>query len=171
MQNRGFGQPPRQGPLDTMTRVDELLVQLIGEVRELKQGLLKVEPKVERKLPTEMPSEAYAEENITGGTMIINSAGISATSRVADCRFWDKISFWMVNSGTYPCQVQLKGSTGAAVGGGIDIGSWIYTEPNERMAVNLRDEDWAPFIYADVYAPLATTTYPVRIRIDVVKRR
>jgi len=113
----------------------------------------------------------FETENITGGTLRIVSTAIQATPIAADCREWDKITVYIVTSGTYNLFIQLKGNTSPVPAGGQDIGSYVSLLTSDSQLINLGDEFWAPFIYAEIYGPQGSASYPSNVRIDVIKRR
>ena len=119
----------------------------------------------------------YAEENITGGTLTIVSDSVTPTLGSANCLSYGLISVLIQHQSAYitahewGVYVQLKGSDNSAKSGGWEIGAPLFVPTQEIRFVNLETAYWAPFIYAILLAPAASTAYPVRIRIIVIKRR
>lgn len=115
--------------------------------------------------------ETYAEESITKGTMTVVDTAVQATSIAADCRFWDKISVWISNFGLRECYVRLMANSSESTEGGSPLGDWILIGNGAKHMVGLTEGYWTPYLYADVYAPRATSVNVIRLRIDVIKRR
>jgi len=177
----GLGKTPAKPstpPPPPPPRLEDLLAANTAATRDLERAIREMS----KKPPTDIrptgvavPEKSpYEAENITGGTLTLTTTAILATPIAADCRWWKYISAVITCSinfaNGYPIYVQFKANSGPSPTGDVSILATLEVTINSTLILNIAEEDWAPFIYADIYAPGASSTYPYKVRIDIIKR-
>lgn len=83
---------------------------------------------------------------------------LHGTTRMADCRGANRVTFEINSSLNQPIGVRVIGGTTAAPGFNLPIGGWLNCDAQSSLGINCKQEDWYPFMGIEIQAPVAPTS-------------